>query len=70
MVLAGYNRYLESRGFATETGCFAYGQGYDHIERPSLQAGETMLLDKDFCMGVNVSVCNATVSSFVADSFL
>ncbi len=68
--LTEYNRYLEDAGFAPESGIFAYGQGYDHIERPSLQAGETMPLGKDMCMGVNISVCSATVSSFLADSFV
>ncbi len=70
VVLASYNSYLESQGFLPETSAFAYGQGYDHIERPSLQAGESMPLAKDMCLGVNVSVCNATISAFVADSYL
>lgn len=70
VVLSDYNSYLAAQGFAPENGTFAYGQGYDHIERPSLQAGETMPLAGNMVMGVNISVCNATTSSFVADSYL
>ena len=65
-----YNEYLSAIGCEGEEGLFAYGQGYDHIERPSVQPGETMKLAEGMCMSVNTSLVSSRKSSFVADSFL
>jgi len=65
-----YNEYLSSNGCEKEEGMFLYGQGYDHIERPSAQPGETMKLAAGMCMSVNTSLVSSCKSSFIADSFL
>jgi Xaa-Pro aminopeptidase len=65
-----YNEYLSSIGCEKEEGMFVYGQGYDHIERPSIQPGETMKLAAGMCMSVNTSLVSSVKSSFVADSFM
>ena len=65
-----YNNYLSSTGCAKEEGMFAYGQGYDHIERPSIQPNETMKIAAGMCMSVNTSLVSSCKSAFVADSFM
>jgi Xaa-Pro aminopeptidase len=70
VIFAQYNEYLAGMGCKPETGMFAYGQGYDHIERPSIQPGETMELAKDMCLAVNTSLVSAERTAYCADSFL
>lgn len=70
VIFAQYNEYLASMGCKQEVGMFAYGQGYDHIERPSIQPGETMKLAKDMCMAVNTSLVSAERTVYCADSFM
>lgn len=65
-----YNAYLASRGYQKEVGIFAYGQGYDHVERPSIQPGETMALAENMCMAVNTNLVSSTKSIYLADSYL
>ncbi|MDR1070523.1 MAG: M24 family metallopeptidase, partial [Gracilibacteraceae bacterium] len=69
-VYARYNDYLAAEGWQKETGLFAHGQGYDHVERPSLQSGETLPLAKDMCLAVNTDLVSATGTVYLADSFL
>ena len=38
-----YNSYLKENAYKEEEGLFVHGQGYDYVERPSVQPGETML---------------------------
>jgi Xaa-Pro aminopeptidase len=70
VIFSQYNEYLESKGYVQETGLFAYGQGYDHIERPSIQPGETMKLAKDMCMAVNTNLVSAERTVYCANSYL
>ena len=65
-----YNDYLTAIGCDCEDGLFAYGQGYDHVERPSVQPGETMKLARGMCLSVNTSLVSTCRSVFCADSFL
>ena len=65
-----YNEYLSTIGCEKEEGMFVYGQGYDHIERPSVQPGETMKLAAGMCLSVNTSLVSSCKSAFVADSFM
>lgn len=69
-VFKSYNDYLSSIGCEKEEGIFAYGQGYDHVERPSIQSGETMKLANGMCLSVNTSLISACKSVFCADSLL
>ena len=70
IIFDAYNSYLESIGARKEEGMFAYGQGYDHIERPSIQPGETMLLKKDMNMAVNINLVTADITAYTADSYI
>lgn len=70
IIFAQYNEYLASKGYAQEEGIFAYGQGYDWIERPSIQPGETLKLAKDMCLAVNINLVSAERTVYAADSYL
>lgn len=69
-IFDAYNSYLKEHSFKEEEGVFVYGQGYDFIERPSIQAGETMLLAENMCLAVNTAVVNAEMSAYLADSYI
>ena len=69
-VFGQYNQYLASIGCEKEEAPFAYGQGYDHIERPSAQPGETLKLAAGNCLSVNTSLVSGVKSVFLADSVL
>ncbi|MGI6451261.1 MAG: M24 family metallopeptidase [Desulfitobacteriia bacterium] len=70
IIYAEYNRFLEANNCEPEHALFAYGQGYDYIERPSIQPGETMRIQKDMCLAVNTSIVAARRTSYLCDSFL
>ena len=70
VIFADYNNYLASNGYKTEQGLFCYGQGYDNVERPSAQPGETMKIGCDMCMAMNTSLVNNVSSVYCADSFM
>lgn len=65
-----YNKYLVKNGCEAETSNFAHGLGYDHIERPSVQPEETMVLKENMCMAVNASTVSENKAMFIADTFL
>ena len=66
-----YNAYLEEIGCEKEKGLFSYSQGYDHVERPSIQPGETMAIEKDMMMCVNVRLNGAEMEcGYISDSYL
>lgn len=70
-VFAEYNAYLAGHGYEEEKGLFAYSQGYDHVERPSIQPGETMPVAADMMMCVNVRLQGAEMEcGYVSDSYL
>lgn len=70
-IFADYNAYLTGLGCQPEDGLFAYSQGYDHVERPSIQPGETMPLKANMVMGVNTGLIGGGMeAAFVADSFI
>lgn len=63
VVFNEYNKYLISFGYNTVDGLFAYSQGYDHVERPSIQLGEKMKLAENMSMAVNISLSGANRKS-------
>jgi Xaa-Pro aminopeptidase len=69
-VLATYNAYLTNNGYNEEAGLFAHGQGYDHVERPSIQHGESMKLAKNMCLAVKTSLVTSSSAFYCADSIL
>lgn len=66
-----YNEYLQQLGCEKEAGLFSYSQGYDHVERPSIQPGETMTIEKDMMMCANVRLKGAEIEcGYISDSYL
>jgi Xaa-Pro aminopeptidase len=55
-MLAANNEFLQSRGYPPETRLYAHGQGYDLVERPSFQPGETMKIQTGMNIAVHPSV--------------
>jgi Xaa-Pro aminopeptidase len=51
-MLRANNQFMRDRGYDEETRLYAHGQGYDLVERPSFQPGETMKIKA----GMNISV--------------
>lgn len=70
VVFAVYNEFLIQNGCIPESGVFAYGQGYDFMERPSIQPGEKMAVQADMCLAVNTNIVSVKRSIYCADSFL
>lgn len=69
-IFSEYNQYLERNGYEKEKGLFAFGQGYDHVERPSIQPGETMRLKNNMCMAVNTRLKNLMGSVYCGETYL
>lgn len=69
-ILESYNRFLSENSCIEEKGLFAYCQGYDFIERPSIQFGENMKISKDICIAVNTNIVSAKKTIYCCDSFL
>ncbi len=70
VIFALYNEFLVQNGCAPESGLFAYGQGYDWIERPSIQTGENLPIQANMCLAVNTNIVSVKRSVYCADSFL
>ncbi len=65
-----YNEFLAVNEYRPEDSMFAYGQGYDFLERPSIQPGETMKISQGMCMAVNTNIVSAERTGYCSDSFL
>lgn len=52
-ILDDYNDFLQSKGYPMERRLYAHGQGYDLVERPSCQLGETMKIEKDMNIAIH-----------------
>jgi Xaa-Pro aminopeptidase len=57
------NDFLNSRGFEKEGRLFAHGQGYDLVERPSLNPGETIKIQAN--MNIAVHPCAISQKAYV-----
>ena len=56
-MLRANNEFMRARGYEEETRLYAHGQGYDLVERPSFQSGETMKIKA----GMNIA-CHPAIS--------
>jgi len=52
-ILDDYNDFLKSKGYPEEKRLYAHGQGYDLVERPSCQVGETMKILKNMNIAIH-----------------
>ncbi len=52
-ILDDYNDFLRSKGYPEEKRLYAHGQGYDLVERPSCQIGETMNIEENMNIAIH-----------------
>jgi len=69
-ILRANNDFLESRGFPGETRIYAHGQGYDMVERPSFQPGETMKIAANMNIAVHPIVVGSRASALITDNYI
>lgn len=65
-----YEEFLAQHGCRPERSLFAYGQGYDWIERPSIRPDETMEIAPGMCFAVHTSAVSPDQAGFGCDTYL
>lgn len=64
------NEFLRSRGYPEERRIYAHGQGYDIVERPSLDPDETMKIQARMNICVHPSVVSDKARGWVCDNYI
>jgi Xaa-Pro aminopeptidase len=64
------NDYLRSHGYPEETRLYAHGQGYDLVERPSFQIGETMRISEGMNIAVHPVVGTPKATAVLCDNYM
>jgi Xaa-Pro aminopeptidase len=69
-ILKANNEFLAERNMPIETRIYAHGQGYDMVERPSFQAGETMKIAENMNIAVHPTARNDRAMSLLTDNYI
>lgn len=69
-MLEATNDFLKGRGLPIETRLYAHGQGYDMVERPSFQPGETMKIRKDMNISIHPAAAGPRAFAMITDNYL
>lgn len=64
------NEFLQSRGHEPGTRLYAHGQGYDLVERPSFQVGETMKIHARMNIAVHPTAPSKLATGKVCDNYM
>ena len=64
------NEFMRDMGYPEETRIYAHGMGYDMLERPSINPGETMKIQAGMNISVHPKVVSAKASGWVCDNHL
>jgi Xaa-Pro aminopeptidase len=64
------NEFLRSKGYPEETRIYAHGQGYDLVERPSLDPYETMKIQANMNISPHPSVVSDKAFAFVCENYI
>ena len=64
------NDFLRSRGYPEETRLFAHSQGYDCVERPSFQPGETMKIKAGMNIGIHPWIPGERACGRICDNYI
>jgi len=68
-ILDDYNDFLQSKGYPMERRLYAHGQGYDLVERPSCQIGETMKIHENMTIAIHPPISkNGTAN--ICDNYM
>ncbi len=69
-LLRANNDFLRSKGLPEEHRLYAHGQGYDLVERPSFQVGETMKLQATMNIAVHPVVATPKATAILCDNYI
>jgi len=69
-ILKANNDFLQSHGLPPETRVYAHGQGYDMVERPSFQPGETMKIAANMNIAVHPAASGKRASAILTDNYI
>jgi Xaa-Pro aminopeptidase len=69
-LLKANNDFLRSKGLPEEHRLYAHGQGYDLVERPSFQVGETMTLKATMNIAVHPVVATPKAIAIICDNYI
>lgn len=64
------NDFLMSRGYPKENRLYAHGQGYDLVERPSFQPGETMKIKAGMNIAPHPVIATKHATAIVCDNYI
>jgi len=65
-----HNAFLRSVGYPEETRIYAHGQGYDLVERPCLNPGETMKIQARMNISPHPTVASKKAFAFVCENYI
>lgn len=69
-LLKANNEFLRGKGLPEEHRLYAHGQGYDLVERPSFQVGETMKLQATMNIAVHPVVATPKATAILCDNYI
>lgn len=69
-ILKANNAFLADHDLPGETRVYAHGQGYDMVERPSFQPGETMMLAEGMNIAVHPAASGKRASAILTDNYI
>lgn len=69
-ILNANNEFLADHGLPGETRVYAHGQGYDMVERPSFQPGETMKIAANMNIAVHPAANGERASAILTDNYI
>jgi Xaa-Pro aminopeptidase len=69
-LLRANNEFLRKKGLPEEHRLYAHGQGYDLVERPSFQVGETMKLKATMNIAVHPVVATKKATAIICDNYI
>lgn len=69
-ILEDHNEFMRKHGRPEEKRSYAHGQGYDLVERPQVQVGETMKIAPNMNMACHPSSATDALWVFLCDNYL
>ena len=69
-ILKANNAFMRERGLPEETRIYAHGQGYDMVERPSFQPGETMKIAAGMNISVHPAAAGKDAFAMITDNYI
>jgi Xaa-Pro aminopeptidase len=69
-MLRANNEFLKSKGYPEEHRLYAHAQGYDLVERPAFQPGETMKIRAGMNVAPHPTVSSRKAAAVVCDNYV